>query len=201
LNLTFSEPLKTIVAPPREGAEDRFFGESLFQHMLRIERQRTERSKRPFLLALLELTNLASGPSFNKNFEKIKSALTSALRETDIRGWYENDHVVGIIFTEMTSLDAVSIEGVFRKLHERLREKLDDELVDKISITFHVYPETNGHMSINSSFNIKLYPDLTKKDVGHQFSLTLKKRSMCWVVLSAWSVYPLFFCLSHWPSN
>ena len=175
MNLTFSEPSQTIVAPLKEEAEGGFFGESLFRHMLRIERQRTERSKRPFLLALLELTNLASGPSFNKNFEKIKSALTSALRETDIRGWYENDHVVGIIFTEMTSLDAVSIEGVFRKLHERLCEKLGEELVSKISITFHIYPETNGHMSINSSFNIKLYPDLTKKDVGHQFSLTLKK--------------------------
>ena len=143
--------------------------------MLRIERQRTERSKRPFLLVLLDISNLAAEQPYKKNLEKIKSALTSALRETDIRGWYENDRVIGVIFTEMTSLDAPSIEGVFRKLNDRLCEKLDKELIDKISITFHIYPETNSQISINGSFNTKLYPDLTKKDLGHQFSLTLKK--------------------------
>ncbi|MDP1992310.1 MAG: hypothetical protein Q8K00_14970, partial [Syntrophales bacterium] len=60
MNLTFSEPSKTIVAPHREDSEDTFFGQSHFLHMLRIERQRTERSKRPFLLALLDVSNLAS---------------------------------------------------------------------------------------------------------------------------------------------
>ncbi len=201
LNPTFSEPSKTIVAPHKEESEDTFFGQSHFLHMLRIERQRTERSKRPFLLALLDVSSLAARQPYKKNLEKIKSALSSALRETDIRGWYENDRIIGVIFTEMTSLDGPSIEGVFRKLNDRLCEKLDKELIDKISITFHIYPETNGQISINGSFNIKLYPDLTKKDLGHQFSLTLKKVIDVLGSSVGLSVYLRFFWRSRWPSN
>ena len=97
------------------------------------------------------------------------------MRETDIRGWYDHDRVIGVIFTEMASLDEPSIEGIFRKIHGRLSEKLGEELVDKIAISFHIFPETNGHISINGPFNIKLYPELTKRDLGYQFSLAVKK--------------------------
>ena len=38
--------------------------------MLRIERQRTERSKRPFLLVLLDISNLTASQSFKKNLGK-----------------------------------------------------------------------------------------------------------------------------------
>jgi lipopolysaccharide/colanic/teichoic acid biosynthesis glycosyltransferase len=174
LNLTFSEPSKTIVASPRE-AEDTFFSKFHFQHMLRIERQRTERSKRPFLLALLDISSLNSRPLYKKILERIKSALASALRETDIRGWYDHDRIIGIIFTEMSTLDASSIEGVFRKLHDRLSDRLGKELIDSVSITFHIYPETNSQISLNGSFNIKLYPDLTKQALGYRFSMMIKK--------------------------
>ena len=81
--------------------------------------------------------------------------MASALRETDIRGWYDHNRVIGVIFTEMASLDGPSIEGIFRKIHDRFSEKLDAELIKKINISFHVYPETKGHISINGSFNIK----------------------------------------------
>ena len=93
-----------------------FYGESLFQHMLRIERQRTERSKRPFLLALLDISSLMSLANHQENLEKIKSALTSALRETDIRGWYENDSHRDHFYGNDHIWMRTSIEGVFRKI-------------------------------------------------------------------------------------
>lgn len=175
LNLPVSETSKTIVTPQKEEAKDPFFGQSLFQHMLRIERQRTERSKRPFLLALFDVSSLTARQSFKNDLEKIKSALAWALRETDIRGWYENDSVIGVIFTEMASLDGPSIEGISRMIRDRFSEKLDEDLINNIAISFHLYPENNGQISINGSFNIKLYPDLAKKDLGYRCSLALKK--------------------------
>lgn len=161
----------------QEETLDGYFSESLFRHMLRIERQRTERSKRPFLLALADLSVLADRGSHNsdKHIEATIAALVSALRETDIRGWYETNRIFGIIFTEMTSMDESSIQEIFRKLRERFYDRLDKGLIDKISITFHIYPETNSQVLLNGSFNTKLYPDLSRKDAGYRFSLTLKQ--------------------------
>jgi lipopolysaccharide/colanic/teichoic acid biosynthesis glycosyltransferase len=152
-----------------------FYGKSHFNHMLRIERKRTERSKNPFLLMLLDISGVLEKYHKKDVLEKIKSALGSCLRETDIRGWYEHNRVIGVIFTEMVSIDAPSIDGVFRKIHDRFCENLHPEWVKKISVSFHIYPETNGNASINAPFNINLYPDLAKKDAGTQFSSAVKK--------------------------
>lgn len=151
-----------------------FYGKSHFHHMLRIERKRTERSQDPFFLLLLDLSALL-GKQHNKEIlGKIKSVLASCLRETDIRGWYDHNRVIGVIFTETLSMDEHSIEGIFRKIRDKFSEKLDPEWVKKISISFHTYPETNGSASADESFNIKLYPDLTKQDLSKQFSMAAK---------------------------
>ena len=107
--------------------------------------------------------------------EKLHSAIKSALRETDIRGWYDHDRVIGIILTEMASLDEPSIGGIIRKIHGRLNEKLGGELVKRISVSFHIFPEPKEPISINGPFDVKLYPELNKKDFGYQFSMAVKK--------------------------
>ena len=75
----------------------------------------------------------------------------------------------------MTSVDRPSIEGIFRKIHGRLGEKLTGELLDKIAISFHVFPEQQGDVSIDGPFVAKLYPDLPKRDLGIRLSLAVKK--------------------------
>jgi lipopolysaccharide/colanic/teichoic acid biosynthesis glycosyltransferase len=107
--------------------------------------------------------------------DKLHSALRSALRETDILGWYDHDRVIGVIFTEMISADRPTIEGLFRKIHGRLGEKLTKELLDRIAISFHVFPEQQGDVSIDGQFVAKLYPDLPKRDPGFRLSLAAKR--------------------------
>jgi lipopolysaccharide/colanic/teichoic acid biosynthesis glycosyltransferase len=174
MNFTHAKPSQTGVTSPQVEDDYTFYGKTNFQHLLRIERQRTERSKKPFLLLLLDISNLIKEKPPQEILAKLNSSLVSALRETDIRGWYDHNRIIGVIFTEMSSLDEPTIEGVFSKIHNRLSEKLTGELLDKIGISFHIYPETQGQVSLNG-FNIKLYPDLTKRDLGHQLSLTVKK--------------------------
>jgi exopolysaccharide biosynthesis polyprenyl glycosylphosphotransferase len=174
LNPTHPGSLNTDNAPT--GAQDKrvFYSQTHFQHLLRVERRRTERSKRPFLLLLLDISNLIAEKPLKEILGKCDFALASALRETDIQGWYDDKRVIGVIFTEMASLDEPSIEGVFRKIRIRLGEKLAEELIKKIGISFHIYPETQGHVSVNG-FNIKLYPDLIEHDLHQQLPLAVKK--------------------------
>jgi exopolysaccharide biosynthesis polyprenyl glycosylphosphotransferase len=174
LNITDPKSSQTGVAIPGTEDDHTFYGQTHFHHLLLIERRRTERSKKPFLLLLLDISHLNAERPPKEILDKLNFALVSALRETDIRGWYDHNCVIGVIFTEMTSLDEPSIEGVFRKIHGRLSEKLAEELLKKIGISFHIYPETQGHVSVHG-FNIKLYPDITKRNHSQRFSLTVKE--------------------------
>jgi exopolysaccharide biosynthesis polyprenyl glycosylphosphotransferase len=157
-----------------EAGDYLFYGKSHFNHMLRIERHRTERSKKPFLLLLLDLSNPSAEPLSKDTFETIKASLAASLRETDIRGWFDSNRIIGVIFTEMLSLDESSIRGVVRKIHDRFSEKLNADVVNRMSISFHIFPETNGSISINGPFNTTLYPELYKTDLGYQCSMGVK---------------------------
>lgn len=141
MNLSHAELSQTGADLAGEEGDYTFYGKAPFHHLLRIERHRTERSGKPFLLFLLDISALTAEQRTKEILGKLHSALKSALRETDIRGWYDPNQVIGVIFTEMISVDRPSIEGIFRKIHGRLCEKLTQELIDKISISFHVFPE------------------------------------------------------------
>jgi exopolysaccharide biosynthesis polyprenyl glycosylphosphotransferase len=142
--------------------------------MLRIERLRTERSKKPFLLLLIDISSLTTKELYKETLAKIKSALASSLRETDIQGWYDQNKVIGIIFAEMASLDEHSIGGIRLKINKHFCEELDAESVKKINISFHIYPEANEQASLNGLCDIKLYPDLIERKLGKQIPMAVK---------------------------
>jgi exopolysaccharide biosynthesis polyprenyl glycosylphosphotransferase len=153
-----------------------FYTAHHFHHMLNIERKRAERSKKPFLLMLLDISGLHARHSNGLMREKMRSALISCTRETDIKGWYEHNKTVGAIFTEMTSIDESSVEKIFRKLHSTFGEILYPEWMKEIKISFHTFPEENGNSAINDGlFNIAFYPDLSKPSISRQATSSIKK--------------------------
>lgn len=157
------------------GADYTFFSQTHFHQLLQIERHRTERSGSPFLLLLLNITALKTEQCLDAILGKINSAVRYSLRETDIRGWYDHGRVIGIIFTEMTSVDQLSIEGNIRIIHARIGRKLAADLLDKITISFHVYPEQHQGGANDKLFDAKLYPDLNKLDNSSHLTLAIKK--------------------------
>jgi exopolysaccharide biosynthesis polyprenyl glycosylphosphotransferase len=175
-----------------------FYSARNFHHMLRIERKRAERSKKPFLLMLLDLSGLRARYRNANIMEKMKSALVSCSRETDIRGWHERNKTVGVIFTEMTSIDESSVERIFRKVHSAVGETLDPELIKDIKISFHTFPEENGNSAINDGlFNIALYPDLSKPSISRQATSSMKKLMDMTGSLSALVLFsPIFLTIA-----
>ena len=130
-----------------------FYCSSHFRHMLLIERKRTGRSGKPFLLMLIDLSGLQTRQCSGYLLERIKDALVSSSRETDIRGWYEHHRIMGSIFTEMGSVDNASIETIFRKLYNNVSNTLGTELLKKIKISLHVfrYPDEEDRSLVASS--------------------------------------------------
>jgi exopolysaccharide biosynthesis polyprenyl glycosylphosphotransferase len=152
-----------------------FYSATHFHHMLRIEQRRTERSKKPFLVMLLNISGLNTKLNGYVN-EKIKPILTSCSRETDIRGWYEHNEVMGVIFTEVASVDESSIESIVQKLRKGISKTLDAEEIKRIKVSIHVFPEETVNSTINDGlFNIALYPDLSKPSLSRQAASSIKK--------------------------
>ena len=142
--------------------------QQLFTRMLRLERKRTERSSRRFVLMLLEPGKLLKAASKEKTLAKILSSLTQTIRDTDIAGWYKEGATIGVIFTEVGPTgDASLVTTLSAKVSESLYRALTVEQVNEIRLSFHVFPEDwddeGSGAPINSTLRINLAQGFSQK--------------------------------------
>ena len=145
-------------------ADDRIVlnGES-FQRMLALERKRSERSRKPFLLMLVDLGERLPSASNGKASNDIVSALSLSTRVTDVIGWYKDDSVIGILFTEVVIEDHSSIMGtMMTRISTMLGKALSPEQLNQVSISLHLFPEEWDFDIRHRPSNPTLYPDLSK---------------------------------------
>ena len=115
--------------------------EESFHRMISLERRRTERSRRPFLLMLLDGKGLSSSEQ-RTAFIRMLSVLSESTRETDVTGWYRSSSVVGVMFTEIDSEDRAEIVSMMlARASAILRRVLNDELFPQISISCYLFPD------------------------------------------------------------
>jgi lipopolysaccharide/colanic/teichoic acid biosynthesis glycosyltransferase len=163
------------VVRPFAGKSD-FYPEAGFDRMLYLERKRTERSRRPFLLMLLNVEELSPSPEDSHLVKEVQAALSSCIRETDIKGWHEQGKIIGIIFTEINSVDEIVKEKIFLKIQDCLGAAIGGEEVEKIKVSYHVFPEGNSEPGKERQwFNSSLYPEITKKPPVKKIPLYLKR--------------------------
>lgn len=122
------------------GSSD-FHPEPGFAFMLHLERKRTERFRRPFLLLLLNVKDLMPGSDRGVFVRELKTALAFCVRETDIKGWYKHGKIAGIILVELKSIDEGVREKILLKIRNLLVEALGSEAVEKIRVSYRVFPE------------------------------------------------------------
>ncbi|MGB6473427.1 MAG: sugar transferase [Candidatus Sulfotelmatobacter sp.] len=141
--------------------------EETFLRMISLERRRTERSRKPFLLMLLDMGDHLPSGATAKILSKIVAGLSGSTRETDVAGWYKSNCVVGVMFTEIGLDDRDSIiSTMIERLGTALRTDLTPEQFDQVSLSFHVYPEEwgNDHEAPpKRPSNPALYPDLSRQ--------------------------------------
>jgi len=137
--------------------------EELFVRMLRLERKRTERSHRRFVLMLLDSGDLLKVGNHEGTLDKVLRALSQATRDTDIKGWYNREGVIGIIFTEIA---AVEEKSVVRFLSTKVTDALYDALsvgqINQIRLSFHVFPEDWDNDGPDGPANSTLHLDLAR---------------------------------------
>ena len=172
------------------------YDEEAFNRILALERKRSERSKRPFMLMLLSLDRVPDGENGNDPRRKILSCLASCKRDIDVLGWYRSGSVIGIIFTEIgTSSNGTVSECITDRIRSSLASNLDPGEIEKIDISFYLFPEKPG--PDGSSTQLTLYPDIKQSQNSQKKALFLKRvidiaGSLTAIVVSA----PLFLVIS-----
>ncbi|MFO7568594.1 MAG: sugar transferase [Smithellaceae bacterium] len=152
-----------------------FYDEKDFRHILRVERMRTERSKKPFLLLLIDVSRFRGLYRPEEALFGIQLALIRSLREIDVRGWYHKGQTIGILFTEVLAQEPSTGAPFIQNICDRLSERMDAELIEKMDISFHHFPETEDVACDEGTFNVCLYPDVIQRRPGRRISLAVKK--------------------------
>ncbi|MBS1850164.1 MAG: sugar transferase [Acidobacteria bacterium] len=144
--------------------------------MISLERKRSERSRKPFLLTLVDTGTSLPAQKNGKVLQKILAALSTATRETDVTGWYKNSSVIGVMFTEITTDDKYSIVStMLERISSTLRENLTSEQFSQISLSFHVFPEEWTHELSHRPSNPVLYPDLSRREESKRLCTAVKR--------------------------
>jgi lipopolysaccharide/colanic/teichoic acid biosynthesis glycosyltransferase len=121
-----------------------------FAAMLELEQRRTERSRNCFALMLVHFENVAG---VNGNLEtltqQVSGAICTHIRETDIVGWYEAGTVLGVILTELGSVQNAgpAVFSVRSKIKTAFQALSESQFATRLPITFHIYPEQDSGTS------------------------------------------------------
>jgi GGDEF domain-containing protein len=118
--------------------------EAIFVQMLRLERRRTERSGKQFMLVLIsgddfqtDLGGLLLGGLLIQN---VVAAISSNTRETDVLGWYEQDVALGLLMTEISQADAATIDTIIQKISLAAQRAVNSVAYHRLTLFFRVFP-------------------------------------------------------------
>jgi len=136
--------MQSIVFASGFTAEYRLFPEVLFNQILSWEQKRSKRSRRPFILMLLDIQGLTANGNGSAHAmkDKMAGALCDSTRDIDQRGWYIQDQVMGVIFSELSDKDIVQTQGlVWQRVQSGLCRTLSSRELRQVDVGLHVFPE------------------------------------------------------------
>jgi lipopolysaccharide/colanic/teichoic acid biosynthesis glycosyltransferase len=156
--------------------ESEVLSEGAFKRMIALERKRTERSKEPFLLMLLEAGGDESAETNGPILDSIASALLSAGRETDLVGWYKDRITLGVLYVGLASIDRDSIlNSILSRVKALLKQKLASEQFKQVTISFHFFPDEWDQTKPGRPIDLVLYPELADSGKHKRIQLAFKR--------------------------
>src|SRR5438067_1361720 len=149
--------------------------QDFFLKMLSLERKRSERSGKPFILLLLESREAFKREAGRETMRRLGVALCSVIRDIDLAGWYSSDAALGVIFTEISEVDAQVTNAILSRITEALRRSLTPEELGDVKISAHAFPESSDDAGKGSADRMRFYPDLPRNERARRGALMMKR--------------------------
>jgi lipopolysaccharide/colanic/teichoic acid biosynthesis glycosyltransferase len=159
------------------GDQRETLAENSFRRMIAVERKRSERSKEPFLLMLVELGEEQEPKDDRKVLEGMLEVLRACSRETDVIGWYKEHSSIGVMFTGLVVTDKDLIRStLLSRVSNLLRNELTFDQFNQVRLSFHFFPDEWDHESSGDGpSNVTLYPDLMNPPAKKRSLLVMKR--------------------------
>jgi lipopolysaccharide/colanic/teichoic acid biosynthesis glycosyltransferase len=149
--------------------------EESFHRLISLERKRSERSQRPFVLLLIDTGCAYTGEKQVRILLDVASALQGATRETDVTGWYQAGSIIGIMFTEIALDNNAVLSTILSRISAAVGGRLDMDQFSRIKFSFHVFPDDWDSEDLNRPGNPTLYPDLEAVQKSNRLSRAAKR--------------------------
>jgi lipopolysaccharide/colanic/teichoic acid biosynthesis glycosyltransferase len=157
-------------------SRDEVIQEESFHSMLTLERRRAERSRKPFVLMLLDASALIEEKTADRFMSQVCSILLNSTRETDLIGWYEKGAILGVIFTEISAESEKPITEILRsKVLDALHGELGRKVASSLVMTMHLFPEISTREGGKPVADTRFYPDLAKGTAKKRASQAVKR--------------------------
>ena len=147
--------------------------EDEFVRLLCLERKRSERSARPFLLMLIDGHGLFGTDGVGSVREQVAATLRAATRDTDVLGWYKDNATMAVLFTEICDPPAGAVQVIFTKVASAIRQQLQGQ-GKQIEISVHLFPDPQVK-DPDSSSDLTLYPDLMHRAESKKVAKGIKR--------------------------
>ncbi len=166
----------SVLSTGAQEVEREILSEERFLRRIAVERKRTERSREPFLLILLEYSGSRNVEVNAAVLDTMISALAPATRETDAIGWYRRRTTIGVLFPGIAK-DAKQVSGttVLNRVTAILSDELTVEQFSQVTVSFHFFPDEWNSGDTNFRGNPAVYPDLVKPNVRKRVLLGVKR--------------------------
>jgi lipopolysaccharide/colanic/teichoic acid biosynthesis glycosyltransferase len=150
--------------PTFEGAAT-LLAPGLFRAMVSRERKRSERSRKPLLLMLIEHKSAEDFVDSALVLRKIAPVLPVVIRETDIVGWFE-----------LGSMDADTAVGVIEtKIRRSCQPLCKGDEGRHLKISFYPFPDPWADKGNGKRLSSPLYSDLFETEKKKRSQLVLKR--------------------------
>jgi len=133
-----------------------FFDEPVFKEMLNREMKRSQRSMKPLMLMCIDISGMMI-PNCTHEHRILRKAFATCVRETDVRGWYRQESIMGILFTEIESALPSVRDSLFRRVMAHLVSQAGPSVLFKVKVTFHIYPEGKVHNDTVDLYEMRYY--------------------------------------------
>lgn len=128
-----------IVKQQRVRSDFEITPQQIFLPTVHREIRRTERSGRPFLLALIRSEALG-GQDGLRLARQLAAILQTAIRETDWLGWYEDNRTLGIVLTELGEADEAQIKVLTCRISMALEKTVTADVFHKFKLIVRQFP-------------------------------------------------------------
>jgi lipopolysaccharide/colanic/teichoic acid biosynthesis glycosyltransferase len=150
--------------------------EEAFHAMLTLERRRAQRSRRPFVLMLVDARAVHQVGAAPRFMERLTHVVSNTTRETDIIGWHQQNEILAVIFTEINLEREICVTELLQsKIEAVLRTNFNQSIATNLVVTTHVFPERWDRQRPDRPVDLKIYPDLSRKVSKKPLPIVLKR--------------------------